>query len=80
MELYVFRRAASVARFFILLKEGIFMNEENTVKFLELVPGNFGDDCPANGVHYDEEGHLIDCFCDSCPFWEQCERCDDNDE
>lgn len=56
------------------------MNGEKTVKFLELVPGNFGDDCPANGIHYDEEGHLIDFFCDSCPFWEQCERCDENDE
>ena len=55
------------------------MDEKITVKFLELVPGNFGEDCPANGVHYDEDGHLIDFFCDSCPFWEQCERddCDD---
>ena len=66
------------------------MDEKITVKFLELVPklvpklwnlvpGNFGEDCPANGIHYDEDGHLIDFFCDSCPFWEQCERddCDD---
>lgn len=39
MELYVFRRAASVVRFFVLQKECVFMNEEKTVKFLELVPG-----------------------------------------
>ena len=59
------------------------MDEKNTVKFLELVPkvwnlvpGNFGEDCPSNGIHYDEDGRLIDFFCDSCPFWEQCERDD----
>ena len=39
------------------------MDEKITVKFLELVPklvpklwtlvpGNFGEDCPANGIHY----------------------------
>ena len=63
------------------------MDEKITVKFLELVPklwnlvpGNFGDDCPANGIHYDEDGHLIDFFCDRCPFWEQCERTGDDDE
>lgn len=48
-------------------------NEKNT-KDLVLVPGNFGDDCPSNGIHYDKEGNLIDFFCDNCPFWEQCER------
>ena len=26
------------------------MDEKITVKFLELVPGNRGEDCPANGV------------------------------
>ena len=63
------------------------MDEKITVKFLEfspklwnLVPGNFGDNCPPNGIHYDEDGRLIDFFCDRCPFWEQCERCDDDDE
>ena len=52
------------------------MDEKITVKFLEfapklwnLVPGNFGDDCPSNGIHYDEDGRLIDFFCDRCPFW-----------
>ena len=62
------------------------MDEKITVKFLEfvpklfdLVPGNFGEDCPSNGVHYDDDGHLIDFFCDSCPFREQCERTDEDD-
>ena len=55
------------------------MENEKNIKYLVLVPGNFGDDCPANGIHYDKEGHLIDFFCDSCPFWEQCERTDEDD-
>ena len=50
------------------------MENEKNIKYLVLVPGTFADDGPANGSHYDNEGNMIDFFCDNCPFWEQCER------
>ena len=31
-----------------------------------LTPGNGGKDCLGNGLHYDEDGKLIECQCDEC--------------
>ncbi|MCI5891782.1 MAG: hypothetical protein MRZ66_00025 [Clostridiales bacterium] len=51
---------------------------------VEIVPGNFGKDCPGNGEHYDSDGNLIWCCCDECDYllcctednWEEaCKTC-----
>lgn len=34
----------------------------------QLIPGNFGKDCPGNGEHFDAEGNLIECCCDECDY------------
>jgi len=33
-----------------------------------LVPGNYGKDCPGNGLHKDSNGNIIECLCDECDF------------
>jgi len=35
---------------------------------VELTPGNGGRDCKGNGLHYDENGGLIECCCDECDY------------
>ncbi len=46
---------------------------------VELVPGNFGRECPGNGLHPG-----VECCCDECDyflccFWDmECESCKDS--
>lgn len=51
---------------------------------MKLIPGNFGKDCPANGLYIDEDGELIECCCDECDYLmccteelieSECKRC-----
>lgn len=55
---------------------------------VELIPGNLGKDCPGNGMHYDENGDIIECCCDECDYMlccceidhhKRCRICDDPD-
>ncbi len=50
-----------------------------------LTPGNGGADCLGNGMHYDENGVVIECCCDECDYYlccsedipMRCDRCHD---
>lgn len=35
---------------------------------IELIPGNFGRDCPGNGKHYDKFGDLLEQCCNECDY------------
>ena len=35
----------------------------------DLIPGNYGKDCPYNGFHDDEKGERIECCCDECDYY-----------
>ena len=35
---------------------------------IELIPGNSGIDCPGNGLHFDENGDLMECCCEECDY------------
>lgn len=35
---------------------------------IELIPGNFGKNCPGNGRHRNIKGKLLECCCDECGY------------
>ncbi len=35
---------------------------------IELTPSNSGIDCLGNGLHYNENGELIECCCEECDY------------
>lgn len=35
---------------------------------LQLIPGNYGKDCPGNGERTDQSGFFIPCQCDACDY------------
>ncbi len=39
---------------------------------IELIPGNYGKDCPGNGENFDEYGNPLELCCDECDFLRCC--------
>ena len=37
-----------------------------------LTPGNNGNDCLGNGEFFDQNGDLIECYCDECDYMMCC--------